>query len=326
MHILCTRTCSTWTFRTKRDAPSREGRLSLSDGSSLCGFTLGNSTQFSSSFQNHTHIKSNSSFTWSQHILYCDSFLFEAWHTRFPLLHIMIFIFTSYIILATQLLKYSSLSIAFLKLMLRTKHWSRAYQIISLLVLDTPLLCLKSPSLFRQLHHIYHESFTHTLSYNSMPWHSILWPFYFLPHRITLANGKVRYLSRVFFCEEEVSLICKFYLIIINLRWHSHLVTFTHLKAATHLFPETRVRSEVPNSSSWASHLLCKGNSLLPYTWASSVYFLIFHPQHPPIPLESKRQSFLWGVKMYTAGAQGCSGVHSMQNREHWERLIPAVA
>lgn len=72
------------------------------------------------------------------------------------MLHIMIL--TSLIILATQLLRYSSLSTAFLKLMFRTEHRSRAYQVFSLLVFDTMLLCLKSSAPFQQLYHIYHES------------------------------------------------------------------------------------------------------------------------------------------------------------------------
>lgn len=60
-------------------------------------------------------------------------------------------------------------------------------------------------------------------------------------------------------------------------------------------------------------------SQILPCIWASSIYFLTFHPQHSQIPLKSKQQSFWSGVKKRIARARECSDVHIVQKHEYLE-------
>ena len=110
---------------------------------------------------------------------------------------------------------------------------------------------------------------------------------HFSPHRIKLASGKVRCLSRVFSMKRESSFICKLYLRVKNLSWHLQLVTYTHFKAAVHPFPETKASGpEFPNSSFWAGVI---------YYGKPTHYFLVSGHHHSIFwPVTLKTPKPLW--------------------------------
>lgn len=132
-------------------------------------------------------------------------------------------------------------------------------------------------------------------------------------HRITLASGKVRHLSRAFSMKREsssVSFIWELKISVGTCSWsHTHT-----LKLLCTLFLSSWVPQQL--FLGW-SHLLRKANSLLPCIWASSFYFLTCHPQHPQTPLKSKHRSFLSDVENTHSGVHGVLLYPHMQKSEH---------